>query len=513
MAYHLCAYGVPEPTDEEDLFNKIRSGKCSPGTFDSKSQLRKCIPRDSAASIVDPSQFGRAVQARDIIKRAFGSFTLYGICRDVLLDLSRSYHLLIGCAVLTVAISFTWLWLMQRSVRIMVWFTVGAFVATSVGSTVYFFYQWKQESHDYDTRGHGTSGNTAVMLWFSIILAIFTFLVLIILIFVRSKISIAIEIVQEAATAIDWIPQLTFFPFLIFVVLISYIAYAITVCVYLATSGAFQIHEDRLQFKHTVTWMMIYHIIASTWLINILLAISSTTTAGCVASWYFTPNKLLMPSSPVSSSLSRVLRYHFGSLVLGSAVITFVQTVRFIIDAVRTLIGKEKKQNHEINLVSCSAGAMDYVWGWVETIIRSINKNAYIEVAIYGHSFCHSARVAFRLLARNVLRMLATEYIGDFILFLGKSAVTVVVGAVAMELLDDDDLQLRYYSVLVGLVMAFAYTVASSFMSVFAISIATIFLCFCEDIERNDGSAQRPYYMTPTLAAAMRFDNEQTIDL
>eukprot|EP01135_Chromosphaera_perkinsii_P005675 Nk52_evm7s358 gene=Nk52_evmTU7s358 len=549
----VCDYDVDTSliTSVDLLYKQIRAGKCAAGTFNSTSKLRKCIPRDSAASVVDPSRFGRAVLARDVIRRAFGSATMYGMGRDILLDLSRSYHYMLMCLLAAVVVSFLWLWLMQRSVRVMVWFTVGAFVGLSCASTVYFFWQWREEAHDVDVHGTGSRGNAKVMFWFSVVLAVFTLTVLFVLLMVRGKIRIAIDIVQEAATAIDWIPQLTFFPFLVFVVLLLYAGYALTVLVYLATTGEMEVdkvvggnggHRSRLVFNHTAMWMVVYHLVGSVFIVNLILAIQRTTIAGCIAAWFFASNKLLMPTSPVLTSLSRVLRYHLGSLVLGSVIITFVQMIRMCFDLVKAcgrlvcggddnnsltsvstvadpvtaagtaaasaILGSSNSSSSNSSCWSCSC-----LCGWAETLLRSINKNAYIEVAIYGHSFFHSARVALRLLARNAIRMIATEYIGDFILFLGKTAVTVMVGAIAMELLNDDSLQLRYYAVLVALVMLMAYIIASSFMSVFAVSIATIFICFCEDVERNDGTPQRPYFMTPTLAKAMEFDKEQSIDM
>lgn len=36
-------------------------------------------------------------------------------------------------------------------------------------------------------------------------------------------------------------------------------------------------------------------------------------------------------------------------------------------------------------------------------------------------------------------------------------------------------------------------------MDVYHIAIDTILLSFCEDCESNDGSAQRPYYMSDAL--------------
>jgi hypothetical protein len=56
----------------------------------------------------------------------------------------------------------------------------------------------------------------------------------------------------------------------------------------------------------------------------------------------------------------------------------------------------------------------------LEKCMKFLNKNAYIQTAIYGYSFCKSARSAFFLIARNILRIIAVSCVGDFVLFLGK---------------------------------------------------------------------------------------------
>lgn len=43
------------------------------------------------------------------------------------------------------------------------------------------------------------------------------------------------------------------------------------------------------------------------------------------------------------------------------------------------------------------------------------------------------------------------------------------------------------------------FSLASVFFRVQTIAVKTIFLCFVEDIERNDGSEERPYYMNNKL--------------
>jgi hypothetical protein len=52
--------------------------------------------------------------------------------------------------------------------------------------------------------------------------------------------------------------------------------------------------------------------------------------------------------------------------------------------------------------------------------MKFLNKNAYIQTAIFGYSFCKASRKAFFLLLRNILRVAAVNMVADFVLLLGK---------------------------------------------------------------------------------------------
>lgn len=57
----------------------------------------------------------------------------------------------------------------------------------------------------------------------------------------------------------------------------------------------------------------------------------------------------------------------------------------------------------------------------------------------------------------------------------------------------------------------FAFLVCHCFLTVYEMTIDTIFLCFCEDCERNDGIS-RPYYMSRGLMEFVQ-NSKQTLDV
>jgi hypothetical protein len=56
----------------------------------------------------------------------------------------------------------------------------------------------------------------------------------------------------------------------------------------------------------------------------------------------------------------------------------------------------------------------------LEKCMKFINKNAYIQCAIFGTPFCHSARKAFYLILRNAAWIGAVSYVSAAVLVVGK---------------------------------------------------------------------------------------------
>ncbi|NWY73478.1 CTL2 protein, partial [Erithacus rubecula] len=168
----------------------------------------------------------------------------------------------------------------------------------------------------------------------------------------------------------------------------------------------------------------------------------------------------------------------------------------------------------------------------LEKFIKFLNRNAYIMIAIYGTNFCSSARNAFFLLMRNIIRVAVLDKVTDFLFFLGKLLIVGSVGKRCpsgsfssfppraaphpplpfpgilaffffthrIKLVQDTAPPLNYYWVPILTVIVGSYLIAHGFFSVYGMCVDTLFLCFCEDLERNDGSPERPYYMSPELS-------------
>uniref|UniRef100_A0A8C6YB51 Choline transporter-like protein n=1 Tax=Naja naja TaxID=35670 RepID=A0A8C6YB51_NAJNA len=267
-------------------------------------------------------------------------------------------------------------------------------------------------------------------------------------------------------------------------------------CLFAFYGGETAYHQYLIVFQIFNTFMFF-------WLANFVIALGQVTLAGAFASYYWAFKKPDdMPAFPLFSSFGRALRYHTGSLAFGSLILAIIQVIRVILEYLDHKL-KASDNMFAKFLLTC----FKCCFWCLEKFIKFLNRNAYIMIAIYGTNFCTSARNAFSLLMRNIIRVAVLDKVTDFLFFLGKILIVGSVGILAfffftqrIKLIQDTAPTLNYYWVPILTVMVGSYLIAHGFFSVYAMCVDTLFLCFCEDLERNDGTPERPYYMSSALS-------------
>lgn len=134
-----------------------------------------------------------------------------------------------------------------------------------------------------------------------------------------------------------------------------------------------------------------YNIFILLWTIQFVIGCQHMVIAGAVATWYFMRYLLFTKNNPyertsncrdksklgnpILYSTYNLIRYHIGSVALGSFLISLVQFIRFILCIVQTYL---KKTNGKFGqcLMKCCQCCL-YVF---EKILKYITRNAYIEV-------------------------------------------------------------------------------------------------------------------------------------
>ncbi|KAG8505786.1 Choline transporter-like protein 4, partial [Galemys pyrenaicus] len=393
-----------------------------------------------------------------------------------------------------------------------------------------------------------------------ILLAVLESILLLMLVALRTRIRIAVALLEQASKAIGQMMSTVFYPLVTFVLLFICIAYWAMTSLYplltpLGPPGVlryvlrapntslpgcenlklnescnplepvnnscpeatcvFHSYTSTGLVQRSLFNLQIYGVLGLFWTINWVLALGQCVLAGAFASFYWAFRKPQdIPTFPLCSAFIRTLRYHIGSLAFGSLILSLVQIVRVILEYIDHRL--KGTQNAITRCILCCFKCC--LW-CLEKFVKFLNRNAYIMIAIYGKNFCVSAKDAFKLLMRNILRVAVLDKVTDLLLFFGKLLVVGGVGVLSFFFFsgripglgkDFENPKLNYYWLPIITCIVGAYVIASGFFSVFGMCVDTLFLCFLEDLERNDGSPNRPYYMPKNLLKILGKKNKQT---
>jgi len=224
------------------------------------------------------------------------------------------------------------------------------------------------------------------------------------------------------------------------------------------------------QPRYTMDWRFGVSFFVFLWNNAFNVALGQTLIAMAVGLWFFSANKSGMPV--VLRAVRTVLRYHIGTVAFGSFIVALVEFIRYLMK----YFEKQAQMRKNRCVVVLLKAVQCCLWCF-EKCLKFLNKNAYIQTALMGTNFCTSARNAFALILRNVLRFGTVAVLGNAIRMIGFLCImssTGVVGYILMREMHPDISP--FMPVLLFLMMA--YVVSKLYMNVFGLAVDTCLQCF-----------------------------------
>ncbi|XP_059839679.1 choline transporter-like protein 5 isoform X3 [Hypanus sabinus] len=567
----FCQPGFNDPW--KAAVQVMRNEDCPSMIIPSRPFLRRCFPdfttKNGILTVANKTTFrdgrGKTRNVTDLRDAAKGiNYVLDAreVGMKIFEDYTNSWFWILIGLVITMIVSLFFILLLRFTAGVLFWFVIFGVIAV-IGYGIWHCY-WEYSSlkgkpgSDIPISDIGFQTDLRVYLqlrqtWlaFMIVLCILEVIVILMLIFLRKRISIAIALLREGSKAIGYIMSTLFYPIITFLLLALCICYWAITAIFLSTSGeavykvmashgqckyanttcnpetfntsnvtklcpgaqcAFAFYGGETVYHKYIFILQLCNLFVFLWLVNFAIALGQCTLAGAFASYYWAFRKPAdIPSFPLLASFGRALRYHTGSLAFGSLILALVQFIRVILEYLDSKL--KGAQNKVARFLLC---CLKCCFWCLEKFIKFLNRNAYIMIAIYGKNFCTSAKEAFFLLMRNVVRVAVLDKVTDFLLFLGKLLIVGGVGVLAfffftrrITVIAEEAPSLNYYWVPLATVIFGSYLIAHGFFSVYAMCVDTLFLCFLEDLERNDGSEERPYFMSKTLMKILNKRNRE----
>lgn len=522
-------------------------------------------------------------------------------------DIGNSYPYMLVIIAIGTVISLIWLFILRFIVKPIVYFSI-LVVFGLLGFATYFCVQEYLSLSNTSTQFKFTTdlkyyGNLKeTWLGLSIISGLVLLIFLLVVFFLRKRITFAANIIKEVSKAVISLPASFIWPIFPFIFLVIVLVYCCSVSLFLASSGVqlfrivdtsnetnktfistttvqtFQYNlnkqegikqprfavgdyckpEEFYKFKLTNTSLkylecfyyefgyptqlkdldididsetvqkyytvvieflnkyqyipQIYVAFMLFWFLAFITGLNQMTLAGSFGIWYWTPfknekrtKKRSLPFFTLILSFSRAIFYHFGTLAFGSLLIAIIKIIRLILE----VISNKAKSNADTSKIAKYVICCCKCCFWcLERFIKFLNRYSYIITAIYSKNFLMAAAKAFKLITGNVLRVAVTDRISNAILFMSNLAITTLIGVfsfyfftnkIPLEVFKSLTPELNYYVVPLVIVILATYVVTKICFDVFAIGIDTVLMCILIDLDLNDGSPQKPYFMSKEL--------------
>lgn len=442
----------------------------------------------------------------------------------VMADLMTAWVLILISGFVAFVLSFFWLGVLKYCAGPLVW-SVLIFLIVGGALTAFGLIQSARDIQNSEINTY----RAKPLLGLGIAAAGLTFIFTCLVIFLRKRIEIAIQVVIESADALRDMGWLQIFPAIPFLLLLGYMAFWITSVVFIFSVADKTTRSDWpdavknavgsnqpdkngvigyrwFEFKEDYKKAMAYVFFHLLWSIQIVIYFVYMVTACAVAQWYFTPygpdqkkirgepsqeSPSVLPDNAVMAAVKRVLRFHLGTVFVAALIVAIIDFIRAVVKYIEEK--SKPKEGPPNKLQECMFCSIQCCLYCIRCCCDKINKNALIWCAVYGSPFLPSACSSFALLWRNLGRVVAINGVSTFLLFVGRIMVAAATtGFAVIVMLKWDSLKVNLNSPVMPAVIIFllAFGVVTLFMMVFETVIDTVFLCFLIDEEHNKAAGK-----------------------
>ncbi|XP_044756921.1 choline transporter-like protein 1 [Coccinella septempunctata] len=445
-------------------YQKIRNDYLPTSVFHHKICVEKCppgnIPGFEEVSCEDNLNKSDAAEYEKIIN-----------------GVEEAWWVIVLSVIITCSLCFGMILLFRYAVDYTVWgLLIGSIGVLMIFAgrlwMIYFYYpSTSDEAHQYLIYAGG--------------LSIFVLFLIVLVSCMIERVKLIIELFKEASKAIFEIPGLIHLPVLTFAAVALTMIVLVVLTLYSFTASVLmEIRPNQLDYElnGAILFTILYNIFVCTWFMQFMVSAQYMIIAGAISAWFFTRNKNYL-DSPLWTSFVNFIKFHLGTVLIGSLILTIVKIIRMILRALSS-------NNRTRWLVECCCGELI-------AFLKLFSNNAYIQTAMHGQSFFKSGKRAVMLLVSNAENVVAINSIGSFVLVIAQFVIMVVGGVIALWIASASGNPHQAYNV-GAICCILTICIVIIFFNIFEATIDSIFMCFCEDTLINDGMA-RPFFMSKGL--------------
>merc|ERR1711871_809038 len=362
------------------------------------------------------------------------------------------------------------------------------------------------------------------------LLFLFALVIACVICFKRKSIKIAIEVLQEGSKAIQTLWFLPFYPMWTCVLVIAFTFYSMATIILLLGCGELTFDAesgmrsfDYSDFYENAMWFQIFMFL---WMNAFVVDIGKLIVAMAIGMWYWAdnprdkegkyvephercqdlkavaaaemangadaseardavgvPGSALLPD-PFTTLLAiqKTMRYHLGSIAMGSFILAVVRFIRLYL----LYIQKTSEAYPNNRIVKCAHCIIQCYLACLERCVEFINKNAYIQIGLFGKNFCTAAYCGFLLCMRNCFLIAVLDGITGILILLGKAFIAALTTVICYFMLSSQVASGEISSPIASLLLVFflAWFIAGAFLQTYDMATDTLVQCVIEDKER-----------------------------
>lgn len=150
---------------------------------------------------------------------------------------------------------------------------------------------------------------------------------------------------------------------------------------------------------------LVFVFFAGYYISEVIKNVIHVTIAGIYGTWYYlSGSDQGEPKWPALGAFKRAMTYCFGSICFGSLIVSILQLIRGLVQALRT----NSFENGDI-CAGCGFLILDLFLGFLDWMIQYFNHYAYIFVALYGKNYIRSAKETFNLIRHKGMDALIND--------------------------------------------------------------------------------------------------------
>ena len=430
--------------------------------------------------------------------------------------------------VLSVLLSFFWIYLLLVMTRTIIWITitlVGALILAILTFLIFDCIALTSLPDIFISTGipfiDAVIETQSYLILFLVVFALIFVTFVVSIYYLQRSISITMEMIVETSKIFISMPNIAIFPiteFIALVILATVGGFAYTCTSTLGTirssTLSYTIGDKTFQFENGIvfesSWWVWglkgYVLFWVAFLSYAICRIVQAAVAVSVADWFFTRNKSTVKLSTPNMWLRTVVFYHLGSLLYASLVIEPVRVLNWLDVAFGTSYEKAKKIEGAGEIGERKLTFSDRIAKRITRICKGVNRDLLIHIGIYGGNLCTSTDRNIAVVEASPIKISVITTISSFLMGLIQLLITAIATIVGYFVVINVGLASSAFSnyiPLLGLILTSSFYIATYFVASFSIGVSTVFVCFNEDIESNDGTKANPYYMSNSLRKLM----------